>query len=501
MAQTILAFEHITVRNLNQIIFEDLSFSISEFENWALIGESGSGKSALLETIAGRLGLSKGFIDTSYFDTANKESALAGELINWHKRISFVSSRHNFRNLSNTTEFYYQQRYNSMDSDNAPTVGSYLSGLKSHLPSLYWNITKVVQSLNLNDLMEEQIIKLSNGETKRLLLAAALIKNPILLLLDNPLTGLDVKSRADFNDLIAEVNASGIHIIMATSPSEIPDAVTHVAVLEQCRIIKTLSHQAFLEDQYEDLSTAPLDLNELRELINRTTIPPFDYIVKMGNIVVKYGNALILNHINWTIRQGEHWALLGANGSGKSTLLSLINGDNPQAYANDIIIFDRKRGSGESIWDIKKRIGFVSPELFQYFPSSSSCLHVVESGFYDTLGLYRASNPKLAEIAMRWMKVMGIEEIAGKLFRNISASNQRLCLLARALVKNPVLLIFDEPCQGLDTKQKDHFKQLVNAICHNSNVSLIYVSHYTDEIPDVVDQVFKLEKVALNTDS
>ncbi|EOR95812.1 putative ABC-type molybdenum transporter, ATP-binding protein [Arcticibacter svalbardensis MN12-7] len=501
MAKTILAFEHITVRNLNQIIFEDLSFSISECENWALIGESGSGKSALLETIAGRLGLSKGFIDTSYFESANQGVASEGELINWHKRISFVSSKHNFRNLSNTTEFYYQQRYNSMDSDNAPTVGSYLSGLKPHLPSAYWNIKRVVQRLNLSDLMDEQIIKLSNGETKRLLLAAALIKNPILLLLDNPLTGLDIKSRADFNDLITEVNASGIHIIMATSPSEIPDAVTHIAVFEHCRIIKSLMHKAFLEGLYVDSSTAPLDLVELKELINRTTIPPFDYIVKMENIVVRYGKALILNDVNWTIRQGECWALLGANGSGKSTLLSLINGDNPQAYANDITIFDRKRGTGESIWDIKKKIGFVSPELFQYFPSSSSCMHVVESGFYDTLGLYRASDPKLAGTAMRWMKVMGIEDIAGKLFRNISASNQRLCLLARALVKNPVLLIFDEPCQGLDSKQKDHFKQLVNAICYNSNVTLIYVSHYAEEIPDVVDQVLRLEKVVVETDA
>jgi molybdate transport system ATP-binding protein len=412
-----------------------------------------------------------------------------------------VSSRHNFRNLSNTTEFYYQQRYNAMDSDNAPTVGSYLSGLKPHLPSLYWNITKVVLRLNLSDLIDEQIIKLSNGETKRLLLAAALIKNPILLLLDNPLTGLDVKSRVDFNDLIAEINVSGIHIIMATSPSEIPDAVTHVALMNKCRIIKILSHKVFLEDQYSNLSTAPLNLDELKELINRTTIPPFDYIVRMENIVVRYGKALILNHISWTIRQGERWALLGANGSGKSTLLSLINGDNPQAYANDITIFDRKRGSGESIWDIKKKIGFVSPELFQYFPSSSSCLHVVESGFYDTLGLYRASDPRLAGIALRWMKVMGIEDITGKLFRNVSASNQRLCLLARALVKNPVLLIFDEPCQGLDTRQKNHFKQLVNAICLHSNVSLIYVSHYADEIPGVVDQVLKLEKVVLYTDT
>jgi molybdate transport system ATP-binding protein len=214
----------------------------------------------------------------------------------------------------------------------------------------------------------------------------------------------------------------------------------------------------------------------------------------MTGVHIRYGEKTILSNINWQIKQGERWALLGHNGAGKSTLLSLINGDNPQAYANDIILFDKKRGSGESIWDIKGKIGFVSPELHQYFPTDNSCLQVIESGYYDTLGLFRPSIKTKAETALRWMKALEIDQYARTLLKNIPASAQRLCLLARALIKNPALLIFDEPCQGLDAHQQLHFKHLVDTICGISNVTLIYVTHYQDEIPQSVTKVLKLEK-------
>jgi len=495
MENIILEFDKVSVRSMNQIIFKDLSFTIRDNENWALVGESGSGKSALLETIAGRLGITSGHIDHTYFDSrpVNSEDGI----LNWHKRVSFVSSRHSFRNLSNTTEFYYQQRYNSFDSDDAPTVESYLSGLNHPGANSYWTIQRVITRLHLEELEHEQIIKLSNGETKRLLLAAALLKNPILLLLDNPLTGLDVERRADFNHLIAEINESGIRIIMATSPTEIPEAITHVAVLGEGKVQKHVSRAEFSGLEERTGSGNTIDETELRELIGRKAEEPFEYIVRMQQVNIRYGDAVILKDVDWTVRQGDRWALVGENGSGKSTLLSLINGDNPQAYANDIVLFDRKRGTGESIWDIKKKIGFVSPELFQYFPSSMTCIQVVESGFYDTLGLFRPSNPRLAELARRWLKLIGVNEKESQLFRNVSASSQRLCLLARAMVKNPPLFIFDEPCQGLDTRQQAHFKQVVNAICRNSNASLIYVSHYEDELPEVIEHTLRLYKQLL----
>lgn len=342
-------------------------------------------------------------------------------------------------------------------------------------------------------MLDKQLIKLSNGETKRLLIAAALLKHPSLLLLDRPLTGLDVQSRAEFNTLITAIIKSGITVIMATSPQEIPDAITHIAIMHRQKIENIVLKEAFVPGESKQ-QQAFADLKELRSLLNSKPNASFSTIISMKNVNIRYGEKQVLNNINWTVLPGEKWALLGPNGAGKSMLLSLINGDNPQAYANHIILFDRKRGSGESIWDIKKKIGFVSPELHQYFPAESSCLQVIESGFYDTLGLFRPSNPTKTDIAFRWMKLFQIEENARKLLKNVTASTQRLCLLARALVKNPPLLIFDEPCQGLDDRQQQHFKYLLELICQNSSTTLIYVTHYQQEIPDVVTQVLRLEE-------
>jgi molybdate transport system ATP-binding protein len=212
----------------------------------------------------------------------------------------------------------------------------------------------------------------------------------------------------------------------------------------------------------------------------------------MTDVNVEYDGRKILQHINWHVKQGERWALTGPNGAGKSTLLSLVNGDNPQAYANDIMLFDRKRGSGESIWDIKKQTGFVSPELYQYFPTDSSCLHVIESGFYDTVGLFRQTDPDLEAICLQWMKMMNIKKFAQRLFSMVPSSVQRLCLLARAIVKNPTLLILDEPTQGLDMSQQQFFTQLIDDICSISDVTVIYVSHYEHHIPKAVTKKIQL---------
>jgi len=492
----LFSINHATVRYLNNTLFDSLNFTVRQGEHWALIGASGSGKSALLQTLAGRFNITGGTIEYHFFDDFLKNNDNTGEHITYHKLIALVEPKHHFKNLSNTSDFYYQQRYNSSDSEDTQTVEEYLNtiaqtGGNDH----FWTLTKVTALLRLDDLCAKKLIKLSNGETKRLMIAAALIKNPVLLLLDSPLTGLDVQTRAAFGTMIDEIIASGITVIMATSPYEIPAAITHVAVLKEGTIEKTLAKNDFRPDDYLRDDKDELDDNELKVLLNENKDKPtYQYIVKMNNVHIQYGDKVILDGINWEIIPGERWALLGPNGAGKSTLLSLINGDNPKAYANDIILFDRKRGTGESIWDIKSKIGFVSPELHQYFPTDNSCLQVIESGYYDTLGLFRQSSKSKAETALRWMKALEIEKYARVLLKNIPASAQRLCLLARTLIKNPDLLIFDEPCQGLDAHQQHNFKTLVDTICGMSNVTMIYVSHYQQEIPDSVTRVLRLER-------
>ena len=495
MDNPLLSIKDAVLRLGNTTIFNGLNFSISSGENCALTGKSGSGKSALLQLIAGKFHLSAGSIRYYFHEEFLEEHPQHEGHLTFHKLIALVESRHHFRNLSNTGEFYYQQRYNSSDSEDALTVEEYLGSIKPYTDGrASWTLEKAIDKLHLQPLYDKQLIKLSNGETKRLLIAAALLKNPVILMLDNPLAGFDVQTRSEFNTIISDSILSGITVIMATSPFEIPDSITNVAVLKGGDI------SVMAKDQFDPKSAADAgkdDINkgELSELLNlKSEHPSYNWIVKMDEINIRYGEKQVLKDINWHIKQGERWALLGPNGAGKSTLLSLINADNPQAYANNIVLFDRKRGTGESIWDIKSKTGFISPELYQYFPTDNSCLQVIESGFYDTMGLFRPSDPKKSAIALRWMKALEIDQYARQLLKNIPASAQRLCLLARAMIKTPTLLIFDEPCQGLDAHQQQHFKNIIDTICELSNVTLIYVTHYQHEIPESVTKVLKLDK-------
>jgi len=496
MTSPLFSIRQVTVRSLNNTLFTNLNFTVNKGENWALTGSSGSGKSALLQTIAGNFNVTNGSVTHHFFEEYLMAHPGKNDSLTYHKLVALVEPKHHFRNLSNTTDFYYQQRYNSSDSEDAQTVEAYLSAkLAVQLQPGYWDHEKVIRILQLEHLRHKQLIKLSNGETKRLMLAAALLKNPVLLLLDNPLTGLDVQTRSEFNSILNEITASGITVIMAASPYEIPDAITHVAIFEKGAILQTIAKAEYDPELFREQADDKIDKEELRSLLNaKVGKAGYQQIISMNNVRIKYGDNVVLDKVNWQVNPGERWALLGPNGAGKSTLLSLINGDNPQAYANDIILFDKQRGTGESIWDIKSKIGFVSPELHQYFPTDDSCLQVIESGYYDTLGLFRQSSKEKAAIALRWMQALEIEQYARTVLKNIPASAQRLCLLARALIKNPDLLIFDEPCQGMDTHQRQHFKNLVDTICGLSDVTLIYVTHYQHEIPDSVDKVLRLDK-------
>ncbi|MCC8407538.1 ATP-binding cassette domain-containing protein [Mucilaginibacter sp. UR6-1] len=496
VSDTFLELNNVSVRGYNKLLFENLSLTVHKGEHWALVGQSGSGKSALLQTIAGKLNVTNGNIVYGFWEEYIQQHPDNSQ-ITFHQLITLLESKHHFKNLSNTTDFYYQQRFNSSDSDDSSTVDEYIQDIHPLKGRELWNLDEVIALLNLQSLLHKKLIMLSNGETKRLRIASALIKNPALLLLDNPLAGLDVSTRQEFNTIIGKIAKAGTTVIMTAAPDEIPAAITNVAVLKDGNIIETSRREAFDASKYSFNPKSNIDGNAIAELTRQTETSPYRYIVNMRDVNIRYGENQVLKNVSWQIKPGEHWALLGPNGAGKSTLLSLINGDNPQAYANDIVLFDKKRGSGESIWDIKKRIGYVSPEFYQYFPADNSCLQVIESGYYDTLGLFRPSNSVYQQKALQWMKVLEIDQYARTLLKNIPASAQRLCLLARALVKNPPLLIFDEPCQGLDTHQQEHFKSVVEQICHNTPVTLIYVTHYQHEIPDSVDKVLRLQKGAV----
>jgi molybdate transport system ATP-binding protein len=467
---------------------KNVSLQIIRGQHWAIVGPSGSGKTTLLEVLAGSRALNSGSI--THQSGADDETGATAP-----RAAVMVSLKHQFRDASNTTSFYYQQRYNSFDAGNTATVDEYLSKLTAakHQTPAQWTLEQLTTKLHLSALLSKHLIKLSNGETRRLLIAAALLKNPTLLLLDNPLTGLDVKSREELNRLLKEIAQSGISIVLTALARHMPDVVTHVAHLNNGILVK-VEKKEDMAAYAPDINIHPGRLQHVKELYaEKYEQHHHQCLISMKNVNINYNNTSVLNNINWQVLPGERWSLSGPNGAGKSTLLSLVNGDNPQAYANDITLFDRKRGSGESIWDIKKNIGFISPELYQYFPADQSCLQVVESGYYDTLGLFRPSHPQRMADSAQWMQALQISQYNHKLFRTIPAGAQRLCLLARALVKCPPLLILDEPCQGLDDEQQENFKFILDAICAVTPVSLVYVTHYAHEIPDAVSHYLRLE--------
>jgi molybdate transport system ATP-binding protein len=490
MPTPLLSLDHVTVRHLNRVLFQDLSLRLEPGQHWALVGPSGAGKSALLAVLAGQLLLTGGAATYPGLEAAARQRPPAAAPAAWQQVVSLVSTRAPFKARPGGSDLYYQQRYEATAAEEVPTVREYLTAGPAPAPGLAWTYERVVTRLRLRHLQTQPLIQLSNGETKRLRLAKALLRNPVLLLLDNPLAGLDAASRADVDDLLTEVAATGTTVVVATSPAELPTSSTHVAVLAAGHIAQTLP----VADYHPAAALAPHlpDAAALQALWPATP-PEFSTLVKLENVTVRYGERLILDRLNWEVKPGERWALLGPNGAGKSTVISLLNGDNPQAYSQHITLFDRRRGTGESIWDLKRRIGYVSPELLQYFPGQPTCLQAVASGFGDTLGPGRPTAAQLAT-ARAWLAVLHLADFAGRPLRQAPASVQRLCLVARALVKNPPLLLLDEPGQGLAAAQQAYFRAVLDTLCAVSPVALVYVSHYAADIPASVTQVLQLSE-------
>lgn len=479
MKQSLLKVEGLTVQKSGKTVLDNVSFSVNKGECLAIIGSSGSGKSTLIKALTEKY-FCKGSIDFYTKDGITP-------------RISTISHQHHFKNLSNTSSFYYQQRFNSSDSEDALTVNDALINLGVPEKS----IKETLALLGISHAQFTRLIQLSNGEHKRFQLAKAVLLNAQWLLLDSPYTGLDVAARKLLNEIIDKLISKGIHVLLVTSAADVPEAITHIALLENGALKEKIPYAEF-KKRKQDLvvknQLPVLDINLLEKMAPAYSYADFLVAIDMVDTSVEYDKKKILDNINWKVIKGECWNVSGHNGSGKSTLLSLVTGDNPQAFANEIYLFDRKKGSGESIWDIKQKIGYVSPELHHYFDSGISCFDVVASGLFDTIGLFKQLSEKQKMIVHQWMMLMQINKFDKKLFRQLSNGEQRLVLLTRALVKNPPLLILDEPCQGLDQEVSAWFIALINDICVSMKKTLVYVSHYEEEIPSCVTKTLKLRQ-------
>ena len=309
--------------------------------------------------------------------------------------------------------------------------------------------------------LDKYIITLSSGELRKFQLARTLLAQPQTLIIDNPFIGLDAETRQQLASLISHLSSLIFHLdhiyLVVSRRKDIPDYVTDVI-----------------------------------DLTPSTDSPE---VISFHNVTVRYGERTILRDLDWTVRQGEHWALSGQNGAGKSTLLSLVCADNPQRYACDIRLFGHRQGdAGMSIWDIKRRIGYVSPEMHRSYHRDLPALHVVASGLKDTVGLYVRPTADERQQCLWWMRLFGVDHLADRSFLRMSSGEQRLVLVCRAFVKDPDLLILDEPLHGLDDRGRRLVLSLIEAFCARPEKTLIFVSHYREEWPSCIDHELFLKR-------
>lgn len=492
----IISAENASVKRNGKTILDQITFDLPEGDSIAIAGLSGSGKTTLGRLIAG------------LYQTDSGQVTISPE-----RTCLMVEQQDNFMAVSHMRSGYYSQRYETQGLDDVPTVDSYLNqihGIENPAKDKQ-DIETVLQLMDMVPLAGRKLMLLSNGERKRIQLAAALLQNPDILVLDQPFVGLDVLTREKLQELIFQLHQSGKTIVLICDPEHVPEQIDRVLILENGCISRYTTWNEFVPRTPEKNGSGNIEhfFDGLHSSVNDL----FEFAVKMNNVRITMDGHEILKNISWNVKKGERWALVGPNGAGKTTLLSLITADNPQAYSNDLVLFDRKRGSGESIWDIKKRIGFISPELHLYFlrgkgifnsipglgntdgfsGNSISCLDVISSGFHDLIGFSDNPGDRNKKIVRHWLSVMQLDHLSQSWFHEASLSEQRLLLLARALVKMPSLLILDEPCQGLDPFQIRLFTRLLDVICTHFETTMIYVTHYPDEIPSCVQNILELE--------
>lgn len=487
--ELLLSVHQAHVQFKGQQAFESLDFHWEKGQQWAIIGDSGRELTAFLETLRGNTVVSKGEIHRPFASTYISEKNQKGEVHSFRDLISYVSQSYEFRNRSHQQNFYFQQRFNSSESEETATVREYLLQDKPKVSGI-WTLEKVVKLLRLEHLLDKSLLKLSNGETRRLALALGLMRQPEIFLMDQPMTGLDIKSRQEFGDFLKVLIEDGVHVILTTSANEIPDGITRVGRLNQSGIDQTWPAAEYhFSEKSSSVPSWNWDL--LRSLLPYT-LPQRESIIRLESVSIGYGQKQILKNLSWVVKPGDRWLLKGANGSGKSTLLSLLIGENPQAYSQNFWLFNRKRGTGESIWEVKRPTGFVAPELSRYFPANQTCRKVILSGLFDTMGLFKKVTHEQETLAAEWLKLFQLENLAEMPLNRLSLEHQRWTLLARALIKKPELLILDEASQGMDEFQRRLFRVTVEKIGEFSPITLVYVSHYTEDIPWQVDKILDL---------
>jgi len=459
----------------------DLNWTIEPQQHWVITGANGSGKSALAAVLAGCGDIQSGSI-----------SGLPA-------RVGLVSF-----------EVQKELIAKELKKDDADILDVISEG--TPVREMIFDYvadtelaSELVDKFGLSHLLDRAFRKLSTGETRKLMLIRELSNKPDLLVLDEPFDGLDADTLKMLQEHLASIIASTPMILVLNRFDEMPEFITHIAYTEKrlgdagtlCFTVDK-SDEAAYADLYQLLHLKTTEL-QVPETDPAHSLPQLDSakpLVRLTDATIKYGDTVIVDKLNWTIEPGQHWQLSGPNGSGKTGVLSLITGDHPQCYVNDIFVFGFQRGNGESIWQIKQFIGYVSSALQWEYRVSVSCKNVIISGFFDSIGMYTKSTDAQKAIADKWLALLGMTDRANDSFNKLSYGDQRLLLIARAMVKHPPLLILDEPCLGLDDMNRQLVLALIEKICEAGETTVLYVNHHAEDQIKGIDNYLKLEKNA-----
>lgn len=443
-------------------------------ESWAFVGANGSGKSALARALCAELRQLEGEYKTNFTHIV----------------------RLSFEQLQKLVEEEWQRNNTDLLSPDEDDTGRttqqiILEEAKNHDEALV-KCQQLAEQFGISHLLQRRFKYLSTGETRKTLLCRILISSPDLLVLDEPFDGLDVESRQQLALMLEQLHNGGITIVAILNRfNEIPDFIDHVGVLADCHLTTVGEKQQILtEALVAQLAHAEqlndYELPEADTIDSSLTLPPDQARVVLRNGYVHYNDRPIINQLNWQVEPGQHWQITGPNGAGKSTLLSLITGDHPQGYSNDLTLFGRRRGSGETIWEIKRHIGYVSSSLHLEYRVNISVRNVILSGYFDSIGIYQATSDRQQFLTQQWLTLLGLEKLADQPFHSLSWGQQRLTLIVRALVKHPTLLILDEPLQGLDPLNRQIIKSWVDILIKQGQTQLLFVSHHAEDAPECI---------------
>jgi len=486
-----LTLDRVAIRLRDRFVFDGTCWQIRSDEQWAVIGPNGAGKSTLVKALAGELPIVRG---TAVYDFPGEPGLAYPGADGRVARVAFDTEK-DFHGV--------RAGYDSF--------GSEQDGQVTVAESLFWessteksirkeSLREIARDLGMEHLLGRAVHLLSNGEAKKVLLARALLRFPSLLILDEPYEGLDERAKEELKALVDSVMSGPMRVVLVTHRfEEISPTVSHVLCVKDCRVMMQGSREEMLKPGMISRIYGQGELGEEGKEFyfkSQQEMQPSgsQELIRMKNATVRYGGHVVLDHVDWTVRGGENWTVLGPNGAGKSKLLELITGDNVQGYANDIRIFGRKKGSGETIWEIREKLGVVSAEFQIRYQKRIPACDVVCSGFFDSVGLYRGCTEEQHRAARQSIGFLGMADLAARRFDFLSHGQQRLVLLARAMVKSPLLMILDEPCEGLDYANRRKVLEAIEFIGSRTATNLIYVTHHKEEIPRCITHTLVLEK-------